>query len=501
MDYIITLDVGTTSVKTCLFDNKFNMKGFSSEEYELYTPSNDIVELDPEIYWKAAKNGIRKVVKTSGADPADVRVITIVTQGETMIPVDKNGKALRNAIVWLDARAGKETEYISRKFSNDDVYQKTGLPELTGACPVSKVLWIKDNEPEVYGNTYKFLLLEDYLVMKLSGKFVSDKALISSTGYYDINEEVYWKEMLEYIDVEEGKFPEVLDCGVEVGGILMDIADELGINPAAIISTGSMDQAASAIGAGNIEEGIVSETTGTALVIAATTGKPDYSNPARLSIYKHAVKGKFLILPYCSTAGMVLKWFKDEFCQHENQLSQEAGKSIYAYLDELAASAPPLSNGLVILPQFAGMLTPEINPAVKGIFFGVGLDTKKAHFVRAILESIAFMLRENVELLEKMGVKVSEIRSLGGGSKSSLWCRIKTDVNHKVILTMEQEESTSLGAAILGSISIGMYSSLEDACRVAKVKNRYEPDEAASKEYDRGYRTYKGLYTHLKPMF
>ncbi|OGO81621.1 MAG: hypothetical protein A2Y21_06065 [Clostridiales bacterium GWC2_40_7] len=501
MGYLLTLDLGTTSVKACVFNENFDLLGYSSEEYELLTSEGNIVELTPETYWQAAISGIRKATELSGITGMDTGIITITTQGETLLPVDSSGAPLRNAINWLDARAEEEAAYINNRFTNEEVYGNTGLPEIGPACPVCKVLWIKNKEPEIYGKTFKFMLLEDFIILRLTGKYVTEKCLMSSTGYFDINKEVLWMEMLSYAGIEPEKFPQIMDCGTIVGGLLPEVADELGINPGIRVSTGAMDQAASAIGAGNVTEGIITETTGTALVMAATIKMPDYSNPARLNIMKHGLKGKYIMLPYNSTAGIVLKWFKDEFCRYETEKYAEEGKSVYLYLDELAESSPPLANGLILLPHFAGMLTPEINPAVKGVFFGVGLDTRKPHFIRAILEGIAFMLKQNVELLEQMGIEVKEIRSLGGGSKSRLWCQLKADVNNRVIHTMEQEETTSLGAAILGSLAAGIYRTVEEACRVVKVKKSFKPDEKTVSVYAKGYVSYKQLYTSLKKMF
>lgn len=501
MGLILTIDVGTTSVKTCLFDENFEMLGYSVEEYMLITRQGGIVEFEPEKYWAATKRGINKVREVSGQEYKNIDVITITTQGETIIPVDKKGNALRNAIVWLDSRAEKEASIISKVFSVDEIYRTTGLPEISGACPVSKVLWIKNNEPHIYERTYKFLLLEDFLILRFTGEFVTEKALISSTGYFDINNEKLWDEVLDNIGIETGKFPKILDCGTVVGRVMEDVASELGLSSSIVVSTGAMDQVASAVGSGNIKAGTLSETTGTALAIAATTSNPDYSNPARITIYRHATQGLYLLVPYCPTAGILLKWFKDEFCQYESQLAKESGKSIYEYLDDMAGSVPPLSNGLILLPHFLGMLTPESIPSYRGVFFGVSLDTQKSNFVRSILESVAFMLRENIQLLENMGISINEIRSLGGGSKSRLWSKIKADVNNKNILVMEQNESTSLGAAILGSLSVGMHSSLAEACKVVKVRETYNPHPDLTTTYEKGYRTYKKLCECIKPMF
>lgn len=501
MRCILTLDVGTTSIKTCIFDKGFALLGYSVQEYELITPAKDIVELDPDLYWEALKKGVKSAVKQAGIEADRIKVITVSTQGETLIPVDSNGKALQNAIIWLDARATSESEYISGLFSEDEIYSITGLPELSSPSPISKVLWIKIHESELYERTYKFMLLEDYLIFKLTGRFVTEKSLMSSTGYFDINQGILWNEILDKLQIEKDKFPQILDCGEKVGEILPDIAVELNLSTSAIVSTSAMDQVASAIGAGNITSGRITETTGTALVIAATTDTPDYSNPSKVTIYRHAVKDKFIILPYCQTAGIILKWFKDEFLKYEAETSEKTGKSIYTLMDEMAERVPELSGGLFLLPHFAGMMAPDRIPNARGVFFGVGLDTKREHFIRAILESVAYMLKENIELLEKMGLDIENICSLGGGSKSKLWCKIKANVTGKEIITMEQEETTSIGAAILAGISAGMYRNIEDAYLVFKEKDIFKPEYEIAQKYIEGYKTYKKLYHDIKNCF
>ena len=501
MRYLLTLDLGTTSVKTCVFDEDFSMEGYSCEEYKLLTPYPGIVELEPEIYWNASKRGIKAVLAHSGINPRDVCAITITAQGETLIPVDFYGRPLHNAVVWLDSRAEEEAALISSAFSPDEIYRTTGMSEIGPACPASKLFWFKRNEREVSLKTHKFLLLMDFIAYKLTGQFLTDRCITSSTGYLNINTGELWKDMLDFIGVHYDKIPSLFDCGTNCAGILPEVADQLGLNPGIIIATGGMDQASSAIGAGNIADGIISETTGTALVVAATSDAPDYDNPVKLNIMRHAVKGKYLILPYNQTAGMALKWFRDEFCTDEINCCETEGKSVYACLDDMAGRVSPLSNGILFLPHLAGMLTPEVNPSVKGVFFGAGLDTGKSHFIRSILEGVAYMLRENVEMLEDMGVRVDEIRSLGGGSKSVLWCEIKADINKRRIHTMVQDESTSLGAAILGSLAAGIYGGIVEACKAVKIKKNYKPNVENSVLYEQGYEKYKKLYNSLREMF
>ena len=501
MKHIITLDVGTTSVKTALFTRAFDMVRSSSREYELLTPASDIVELDPEMYWRSVQDGIRDITVHSGVNPDDIAAICCTTQGETLIPVDAEGRVLHNALVWIDARARAESEYLKEKIPNDIFYQTTGIPEIGPSCPLSKVLWFKRNRADIFGKTAYFLLLEDFLIHRLTGLFVTNPSLLSSTGYFDICKNVLWERALDAIDINEKYFPKITACGSIAGTLRPPVASDLGLHSATAVVTGAMDQIASAIGAGNIQPGMVTETTGTALVIGATMDTFDAACSGGVSVYRHYDR-RFLMLPYCTTAGIVLKWFRDEFCTEEQTQASVTGVSAYDLLDTLAQGVAPGCGGLLLVPNFAGKQDPAINTAAKGVFFGVGLESQKAHFVRAIFEGVAFMLRENIEHIEKTGVAVKEIRSLGGGSKGRIWNEIKADVCGKDMITMNQTESTSLGAAILGMVALGDYPSVDAACVAAcRVKNTYHPDVNNRKVYDTAYAKSLAVYRQLKELF
>jgi xylulokinase len=500
---ILAFDIGTTAVKACLFDDKLALIENATIEYELIAEKNLYVELNAETYWNGIKNCVLHILAKVPNAAKDIQGIGITTQGETLVPVDKAGKALCNAIVWLDGRAVTESETIRAKFTEREFYARTGIPDCNGLCPVSKLLWIKNNRADLYAKTYKFLLLEDYVIMRLTGKFVSEKSLLSTTGYFDIVRDCVWEDMLDRIGVDKGKIPLALECGTVVANILPEVADELGLHSGIAIVTGAMDQTAGAVGAVNVAPGVVSETTGTALSIAVTCENPDFSHPSRLTIYRHVFKGKYLYIPICMTAGIVLKWFKDEFCRDLVQEAEAKGESVYDLIGKLVESVPVGANGLVLVPYFAGVTQPDNNPAARGVFLGVGLDTKRRHFMRAIFESIAFMLKENLELIESItNLRMTEIRSLGGGSRSRIWSRIKADVTNKTINIMAESECASLGAAILVAVALGTFASVPGAAAASnEVSSSFEPDVKNTPLYDKIYTTYKGLYSSVKKLF
>lgn len=493
MDCILSLDVGTTSIKVCISDQNLNQLCCIKKEYNLEA-SNGFVELEPEKYAEAIYEGVNEAIERS--PQSQIKAIVFTTQGETMIPIDCKGTPLRKAIVWLDSRADCEAKHLSARFSDEYFGEITGLPELTGACPIAKLLWIKNNEPDIFNKTAKFLLLEDWLIYKLTGRVCTEKSLVSSSGYFNLCTDDYWQEILECVGVERDKLPELLEPGQFCAEISAEAADRLHIPAKTPVFAGAMDQVASAIGAGAVSEEIVTETTGTALVVAAFSNQRKYLVREGITEYRHAIPGCFLNLSFSNTAGILLKWFKDEFCQDIVQKCKENGGDVFAEMDCLAKTVKPLCDGLSLFPHFEGINIPKQDLKAKGVYFGIGLNTTRGHFIRALLESVAYMLRENVEVLN---CNAEEIRSLGGGASSTLWCKIKADVTQKNILTYDAE-STSRGAAILGACGLGWYDNIVDACKKTSPKKVYKPGGEIGM-YENGYKHYRSMYRQFRQLF
>lgn len=504
MEYMLTFDIGTTSVKTCVFDRALRLCGHSNGEYQLITDQPGYVELEPETYMRAVVNGAREAIARAGIDAKDVVSISCTTQGETFIPIAKDGRALHRAIVWLDERAGGEAAELGRLFPAEQFYRQTGLPEINGYTPVAKLLWLRRHEPELYQKTWKFLLLEDYIIYRFTGMCVSEKALATSTGWFQLASDGYWREMLDAAEIDVDKLPDLLECGAVVDAeVLPALRAELGFDERVRMITGAMDQTAGAVGAGNLMPGILTETTGTALCLVATLDQPNLNHPSRVTVYRHFAAGRYLMITISMTAGMFLKWFKDVFCAEESRQAEQEHRSVYALLDDIVSAAEPGSNGLLAYPYLNGSLQPHSDPNVRGVFFGMGLDTKKEHFIRAIFEGIAFLLRENLDLIEAVnGIHVNEIRSLGGGAKSEVWRQIKADVVQRPIAALAESECASLGVAILAAVALGYYPDAGAASACANAVTRaVSPNEQLASLYDRMYQTYSALYPRLEPLF
>ncbi|MGQ9515314.1 MAG: xylulokinase [Thermoproteota archaeon] len=502
MSYFLGVDVGTTSTKCVLFDKEGRVIASSRSEYEVSMPRPDFVEVDGEVYWKAFREALAKVLKESKSNSKDILGIGVSSQGETFIALGEDGKPLRRAVVWLDNRSKEEAKLIVDNFGVDDIYHITGQNDVIPTWTATKILWMRRNEPTVFRKVHKYLLLEDYMIYRLTGKFITDYSIACSSLLFEISRRRWWKEILDFIGISEDQLPELRPSGSFAGYVAQEAARETGLHTSTVVSTGAYDQAANAVGIGNIKPGIVTETTGGALAVVATTDSVILDPKRRMPCHHHAVQGKYFLQPWCQTAGAILKWYRDNFGLQEVEEARKIGADPYDLLTLEASKINPGSDGLILLPHFMGAASPEFNPGAKGVLFGLTLYHGKAHVIRSIMESIAYMLRRNIELLEDLGVKIQEVRSTGGAARSSLWNQIKSDVLQRPVLTVHTEETAALGVAMLASVATKAFSSLDEAIRfMVSIKNRFLPIEANRAIYDKQYRMYLELYKSLERFF
>jgi len=501
VNYLLSVDAGTTASKISLFNERGELIAISGQEYTLLTPTSLAVEIEPETLWNAFKRGVSEVLSKSKVDKNEIRALGISAQGETLVTIDKEGAPLRNAIVWLDNRAQQEAEILSKEFDQQSTYKITGQVSIVPTWPASKILWIRRNEPEVFRRIFKYLLVEDYLIHKMTGKFVAEGSLLCSTVYWNINTRRWWSEMLDRLEITPDQLPEIRESGEAVSELTPSVASELGLSSRTIVSTGALDQAAGATGVGNIRPGTFSENTGAALAICAPLESPLFDPKGRMPVHYFVKPASYMAHTF-TTGGMVLRWFRDNFCQQEMQAAAATGVDAYDLLGLEASKVAPGCEGMVMLPHLQGAMAPEANPRAKGVFYGFTLKHTKAHFVRAIMETVACIVRRNMETLQELGIRVGEIRTLGGGARSTLWKQIEADITQRPVLTMRNEEAACLGAAILAGKAIGMYKSIEEACeKMVSVKKRFEPNPANFEAYEKTYRRYVQLYDDLVGLF
>lgn len=488
MNCYLGLDIGTTGVKAVVFDSKGSPLGIGLTEYTLETPKPDIVELDAEVYWRSVKTALDQAVGKAAVDPAAIRALTITGQAETLLMVDENGDPLRKAIVWLDNRAVDEAKAIEEKFTIDALFRMSGQTEMLPCWPAAKILWLRNHEPEVFAKTAKYLMVEDYIIHKLTGKYATCTGLMPSSLYYDIRTEQYDDAMLDFLGIRADQLPNLKAAGEVIGEVREN--DSL-LVPGTLTAAAPIDHVCGNLGSGCAGDGMISETTGCTLALCAAFPGIVYDEERRLSTYLGFAKNSFVLLPWAPTAGMLLKHFRDEFT---------AGMSFKEF-DAAAEAVPPGSEGLILLPHCAGAVSPVCNPDARGVAYGITLAHKRGHWARAIMESVAYLLRDNVEALRSLGAEVREIRSLGGASKSRLWLQIKADVLNLPVTVTECEEATSLGAAILAAVACGDYPDCASATeQMVQVADTVHPS-GNSAEYESAFRSYQQLNKILMPTF
>lgn len=501
MKLLIGLDIGTTALKAALFDTAGTLLAVSTQEYTLITPQVNYVEGSGEVYWKAFRDAVADLKEKHPIREEDEAALAISAQGETIFFLDKDGKDLRNAIVWMDNRAQEEAAYLKETFGDETCYRVTGQVSFEPCWPASKILWVRKHEPEVFERTDKFLLIEDYFIYRLTGRFATEGSLVCSSTYWDIINKTYWKGMLDILGIREDQLAPVYESGEVVGPILPEAAKELGLIRNLTVCTGALDQAAGAIGAGNTKEGMFSETIGAALAICAPVSHPVFDPNRRMPLHYFADKDTYMIHTF-TNGGMTLRWFRDKFCPIEMQAQELGLADAYDLISREAEKIPAGSEGLVMLPHLAGSNAPDVNAKAKGVWFGFTLQHTRAHFMRAVMESLGYIVKRNIDALADMGIEVKEIRSLGGGSKSPVWNQIKSDICQIPLETVSSVEAASLGAAILAGKAVGIFKDLSEAAEsMVAVKDRTVPDQEQRPVYEEGYRMYQRLFEDLEGCF
>ena len=502
MAYILGIDSGTTVVKTALFDEERGVVADASVDCTVSFSDEHRSEIDMRLYWEACKECISKISKKEKKHFKDIKAISISSQGVTFVPVGRDGRELRKGIVYYDTRAESEALEIIEYFGEDKIYERTGQPAVSAQMEAAKLLWLRRNEPACYGEIHKVLLVHDYLAYKFTGKFACVQPVLSSSLLLDLRKKIWWEDMLDFIGLSGEKLPEIFRPGDPIGRITREVSAETGISPEALVSAGAIDQVCGMIGIGNIHSGILSESTGSVLAIHTVSDNIFSRRDAGIYNFCNAVPDTYALISVCPSAGATLNWFKDTFCEKEKEEAGNNGTDIFELLLKNADKVGAGADGLIMLPHLAGMGSPAPNMFAKGVFYGFRLHHKKPHFVRSLVESIAYMLKSNVDVFKNSGLKIEGIRSLGGGSKSRVWNQIKADICGLPVITSNFHEPGCQGAAVLAGVGSGIYKNIEDGCsRLVSLAEPLYPKQENLERYEQGYREYLRLNTALKPLF
>jgi len=500
-ELILSIDIGTSAIKVGLFDIKdLNLITSLSQEYEIDYPYPNWAEQHPDVWYGIIVKLIRRLMKIEKYSE-NVIGIGISNTCPSLIPLDMNGNALRPAILFMDQRSIKQTKYILNKINLEEMTEITGNRIAPGTFSITSMLWIKDNEPEIYRKTYKFVHANGYIASKLTGEVGIDPTNASLTGIFDIKRIEWSNELISKIEFDESKLPPILWSYTEIGELSENVARELNLVKGIPVAMGAADSACTALGLGAIKPGRICETTGTSSVLMAITNIPKFDT--RLLNRCHVKKDLWICAGAMSTTGASLKWFKDKFALYEVVVANELNVSPYIIIDKEASKSPVGANNLIFLPYMMGERCPIWNPYARGAIIGLSLVHSRADIARAILEGIAYGLRHNLEIMESLGIKINDIRVAGAATRSKLWNQIKADVLKKRIITSSIKEVTLSGAAILAGVAIKKFTdiiAITDSF-YNKIHKIFKPNPENCIKYDKYYNLFKKCYEKLAFIF
>jgi len=498
---LLGIDIGTSGTKTLLIAESGEPLASATAEYPLHTPRPGWAEQDPHEWWNATVATIREVLARAGIDGADVRGIGLSGQMHGSVFLDAQGEVLRPALLWCDQRTAAECEWITERVGAARVVELTSNPVLTGFT-APKIVWLRRHEPQTYARVRKVLLPKDYIRYRLCGEFATEVSDASGTSLFHVRERRWATEMLDAIEIPTEWMPDCFESPVVSARISAEAAAATGLRAGTPVVGGGGDQAAGAVGNGIVEPGIVSSTVGTSGVVFAYSEAPSVDPELRLHTFCHAVPGKWHQMGVMLSAGGSLRWYRDALAAAEREVAAALGVDPYDLIAREAAGAPPGCEGLLFLPYLTGERTPYPDPYARGVFFGLSLRHDRRHLARAVLEGVAYGLRDSFEILAGMDVPIRQVRASGGGARSALWRQIQADVTGREHVTLNVDEGPAFGVALLAGVGTGVWSSVPEACRATiRVVDRCPPDPERHALYDRYYPIYRGLYAALKPLF
>ncbi|MFV9568889.1 xylulokinase [Thermoanaerobacter mathranii] len=492
--YFLGIDLGTSAVKIILIEENGNVIGSTSKEYPVYYPQPGWSEQNPEDWWNATKDGIRELIIKTGVKNDDIKGIGLSGQMHGLVLLDENNNVLMPAILWNDQRTQEECDYITQTLGKERLTKYTGNKALTGFT-APKILWVRKHRPDVYKKIHHILLPKDYIRFKLTNEYATDVSDASGTLLFDVENRKWSKEMLDALDIPYNWMPKCYESTEVTGYVTKDVADLTGLKEGTIVVGGGGDQASGAVGTGTVKSGIVSVALGTSGVVFASQDKYVVDGENRLHSFCHA-NGKWHVMGVMLSAAACLKWWVDN-------INNFNGSSItYEKLIEEAEKVAPGSGGLIFLPYLMGERTPYSDPYARGSFIGLNMTHNRGHMTRAILEGVAFGLRDSLEIIKELNIPVNEVRVSGGGAKSVLWRQVLADIFGVRVDMVNATEGPAFGAAIMAAVGYGIFKDVEEATsELIKVNDSVYPIEENKDKYNEVYKIYRNLYYTLKDTF
>jgi xylulokinase len=491
--YWMGIDIGTGGTRALLVDREGKVRAaFTAPHEDMRMEHPMWAEQRPEDWWRAAVEAIRGVLAEAQVSGKDVRGVGVSGQMHGLTLLDFLGDVIRPALIWCDQRSQPQVDFINKTIGKENVLAAIANPMLTGFT-LPKLLWVRDHEPDQFDRVRRMLLPKDYIRYKLTGDFATEVSDASGTALLDVVNRDWAFDMMDELDLDGGILPMLYESSEITGEISAEAAELTGLQPGTPVAGGGGDQAASAVGNGIVEPGIVSCTLGTSGVVFAHMEKVAYDSAGRIHTFCHAVRDKWHVMGVTQGAGLSLQWFRNQMC---------ASGVSYDDLTNEAATAAAGSQGLFWLPYLMGERTPHLDATARGGWIGMTARHTRADLIRSLIEGVSYSQKDCLDIIEKLGVPISSVRLSGGGARSPFWRRLLADILGKPVVTLETQEGSAYGAALLALVGTGEYATVPEVCRAAiREVATVEPEAGRASAYAERHSIYQSLYPALKPFY
>ena len=491
---LLGIDVGTGGTRALLIDERGQVLASSTADHHPFaSPQTGWAEQEPKDWWRACCDAVRQLISKSGIQASKISAVGFSGQMHGAVLLDAKGEPLRPSLIWCDQRTAEEAAELTQRIGAERLIQLTSNPALTNFT-LTKLLWVRKHEPQRFAKFRMLLLPKDYVRLRLTGEYGMDMADASGTLLLDVANRRWSSEMAKANAIDLSALPRLFESSEVCGAVSKDGAEKTGLAVGTPVVAGAGDQAAGAVGLGVVAPGAVHATIGTSGVVFASTASPKIDPQGRLHTFCHAVPNRWHVMGVTQSAGLSLRWFRDHF-----GASAAGNRDAYDVLAEEAGSVPPGSDGVIWAPYLMGERTPHLDPEARAALVGLAANHRRAHVVRAIMEGVAFSLRDSFSIFEELQVPVANIRLGGGGARSPLWRQIQADVYDHGVEVVEAEEGAAYGAALLAGVGAKIWNSVDDACRsVVRVKTKVEPNKESARVMQKQYQMYRRVYPALR---
>lgn len=501
MDILLGIDLGTSGVKVLAMERAGKILATTTRNYPLYQPRAGWSEQEPEDWWNGVVGAVRDLLQEQHIDAGAVRGLAVSGQMHGSVFLDDRQQVIRRPLLWNDTRTFPQCQTITETIGEERLIELAGNPALEGFTG-PKVLWLKENEPEHYNRLATLLLPKDYILYRLTGRLCTEVSDAAGTLLFDVRNRKWSGQIMDLLDLKPSMLPEVLESPDTVGTLTAEAASATGLPAGVRVIAGGADNACSAVGNGIVSEGLVLASLGSSGTVVAYTAQMKSDPGGRIHSFNHAIPGRWYLMGVMLSAAASFQWFRDTFAEAETILARSLPDSAEHLLNRAAETVAPGSDGVMFLPYLSGERTPHRDAKARGVFFGLAPIHAKKHLTRAVMEGVAFGMRDSLELIQDLGITATQIRITGGGAKSPLWRQIIADVFDHPVVTTNIEEGPAIGAALLAGVGVGLFRDVEEAVRdIVEITGTTEPNASHAAIYRDLYPLYQRLYQSLKPEF